>query len=73
LGKEGFPYLALPVNVALNDENSTYTTTVAMAAGITGRLPWDGYENLIGNVELNYGLNEDSFDSIVMGVSLPLQ
>jgi hypothetical protein len=71
-GKEGFPYLALPMRVALNTEDNTYVTTQSIAAGITGRIPMDGFENLIGNVEINSSLR-NSYTGIVMGISLPIQ
>lgn len=71
-GKEGFPFLALPLTVSLNTDFGTYETSSALAAGITGRLPLNGFDNLIGNLETNIGI-DDSYTAILMGVSMPLQ
>lgn len=71
-GKEAFPFVALPLSVGLNSDQGTYETSSALTAGITGRLPLEGYRNLIGNLETNIGI-DDSYTSIVMGVSMPLQ
>lgn len=71
-GKEAFPFLAVPLNVSLNTDEGTYETSTALAAGITGRIPLNGYENLVGNLETNVNLR-NSYTAIVMGVSMPLQ
>ena len=70
-GKEAYPFLALPLKVGLNTNENTYETSTAVAAGITGRIPWAG-KNLVGNLETNFSLR-NSYASIVMGVSLPIQ
>lgn len=71
-GKEAFPFMAVPVKVSLNADENTYETSTAVAAGITGRLPLDGYENLVYNVETNMSLR-NSYTGFVMGISLPIQ
>ena len=71
-GKEAFPFLSLPTRLGLNADDNTYETQVALAAGITGRLPIGGYKKILGNIETNFSL-KDSYTSIVMGISLPLQ
>ncbi|MEX0798230.1 MAG: hypothetical protein WD025_02230 [Bacteriovoracaceae bacterium] len=71
-GKEAFPFLALPLSLGLNTDEGTYQTATALSAGITGRIPLDGYENLVGNLETNVNLR-NSYTAIVMGVSMPLQ
>jgi hypothetical protein len=71
-GKEAFPFIALPMKVALNTDTNTYETSTALAAGITGRLPIDGYQKLVGNIETNVSLR-NSYSSIVFGLSLPIQ
>lgn len=71
-GREAFPFVALPVSVGLNTDEGTYETSTALAAGITGRLPIEGYQNLVGNLETNIGLR-NSYTAIVMGISMPLQ
>lgn len=71
-GKEAFPFVALPLAVGLNTDEGTYETNTAFAAGITGRIPLNGFENLVGNLETNIGLR-NSYTAIVMGISMPLQ
>jgi hypothetical protein len=71
-GREAFPFLSLPTRVSLNADENTFETQVALAAGITGRLPIGGYDQLLGNIETNFSLR-NSYTSIVMGISLPLQ
>lgn len=71
-GKEAFPFVSLPMKVSLNTNENTYETSTAVAAGITGRLPIDGYEKLVGNIETNFSLR-NSYSSIVFGLSLPIQ
>jgi hypothetical protein len=71
-GKEAFPFLALPTRVSLNTNEGTYETSTAIAAGITGRIPLAGFNDLVGNIETNFSLR-NSFASVVMGVSLPIQ
>lgn len=71
-GNEAFPYAALPMSVGLNTDEGTYETSTALAMGVTGRIPLQGYEKLIGNIETNFNLR-NSYTAIVMGVSMPLQ
>ena len=71
-GHEAFPFVSLPVGISLNTGDNSYTTTAAIAAGITGRIPFSGMENLVGNIETNISL-KDSYAALVMGVSLPIQ
>lgn len=71
-GKEAFPFLAVPVKVSLNADENTYETSTAVAAGITGRIPFNGYENLIYNFETNMSVR-NSYTGFVMGISLPIQ
>lgn len=71
-GKEAFPFLATPLRVSLNADSNTYETSTAVATGITGRLPMDGYENLIYNIEANMSVR-NSYTGFVMGISLPIQ
>ncbi len=70
-GNEAFPFFSLPLGVSLNGENSTYETIVNANAGITGNLPIEGYEKLMGTVEATVGV-KDSFTALFFGVSYPL-
>ncbi len=71
-GKEAYPYLALPLRVSLNTNESTYETSTALAAGISGRVPWLGARDLVGNIETNISLR-NSYAALMMGVSLPIE
>lgn len=71
-GNEAFPFLALPTMVSLNTDEGTYETSTALSAGITGKLPVGDFRDLVGNLETNFSLR-NSYASIVMGVSLPIQ
>lgn len=71
-GREAFPFIALPLKVSLNTNEGTYETSTAIAAGITGRLPFGNFRDLVGNLETNISLR-NSYTAIVMGVSLPIQ
>jgi hypothetical protein len=71
-GNEAFPFLAVPMRVSLNTDTNTYETSTAVAMGITGRLPLDGYESLIYNFETNFSVR-NSANAILMGISLPIQ
>ncbi len=71
-GKEAFPFVALPVKLNLNENEREYNTSTALAMGITGRLPIDGFKNVVGNIETNISL-ENSYSAFVMGISLPIE
>lgn len=71
-GREAFPFLAIPMNVSLNQDAGEYETSTAVAMGITGRIPVDGIKNLVANIEMNMSIR-NSFTGIVAGVSLPIE
>lgn len=71
-GKEAFPFIALPMKVSLNTNESEYETSTAVALGITGRLPIEGLKNVVGNLETNISLR-NSYSALVMGISLPIE
>lgn len=70
-GNEMFPYMAVPLELVLNDDSSKWVTSSAVALGTTMRLPWDGYENLVANAEINMSLR-NSYSAIVLGISIPI-
>lgn len=71
-GHEVFPFMALPFAVTLNDSSRTYETSQALSAGFTTRLPFVGFEKIVGSFETNMNIR-NSFTSFLFGVSLPLQ
>jgi hypothetical protein len=70
-GHEAFPFVALPVKLGLNSDSKRYDTISSLAFGITGRLPIEGTNNLIGNIEANVDI-DNSYTALLMGVSYPL-
>ncbi len=70
-GHEAFPYFSLPIGINLNGDSKTYESQVNASLGISGNLPFDGYKNLLGNVEATVGV-KDSYTALFMGVSYPL-
>ncbi len=70
-GNEAFPFVALPVKLSLDDATNSYQTVSSLAFGITGRLPIEGYKNLIGNIEANLDIN-NSYTGLLMGIAYPL-
>lgn len=71
-GNEAFPFVALPIGVGFNTDAGTYETMTSLSAGITGRLPIEGLENLVGNIETNVNV-QNSYTALVLGISMPLQ
>ena len=69
-GKEGYPYVSMPVGIALNGNQSTYQNYAELAVGISGQLPVAGYSYLMANVEANISLANSS-SGVRVGVSYP--
>jgi len=70
-GEEAFPFIALPYAINLDSKASTYHTSFNVNVGITGKLPIEGYSNLIGMLEATVSV-KDSFTGIFAGVSYPI-
>jgi hypothetical protein len=71
-GKEAFPYVAIPLTLALDGSSKTYETTLQTSLGINGNLPIEGYEKFLGTVEFNLDL-KDSFTGILVGLAYPFE
>jgi hypothetical protein len=71
-GKEAYPYFALPIGISLDGDSKTYQSTFSANLGVNGNLPFDGYKHLQANTELQLNI-KDSYTSIVVGLSYPLQ
>ena len=71
-GKELFPFISLPMKVSLNTDSKEYETSTAISLGASGRIPLEGVKNMIGNIETNISLR-NSYSSLVVGVSLPIE
>lgn len=70
-GHEAFPFFSLPIGLNLNTDSETYSSMISGNIGITGQLPWEDFDHLSGNVELQVDL-KDSATALFMGVSYPL-
>jgi hypothetical protein len=70
-GREGFPYIALPLALELQSKTKTYQTTVQLNAGINAPLPIQGFEKLIGHAE-GFLSVRNSFSGMLVGVSYPI-
>ncbi|PIP95197.1 MAG: hypothetical protein COW00_13680 [Bdellovibrio sp. CG12_big_fil_rev_8_21_14_0_65_39_13] len=70
-GEEAFPFISLPYAINLDSQSSTYNTSFNVNVGITGKLPIEGYSNLIGMLEATVSV-KDSFTGIFAGVSYPI-
>ncbi|WP_127716468.1 hypothetical protein [Halobacteriovorax sp. HLS] len=71
-GREAFPYFSMPVGISLDGDTSTYKSTVSANLGINGNLPIESYKHLQANAELQVDV-KDSYTSIIVGLSYPLQ
>jgi len=70
-GHEGFPYLSIPLGVNLNSASSTYGFFSQMNLGITGKVPWQDYENLLMQFETQWNFT-NSYSGVFIGLSFPL-
>jgi hypothetical protein len=71
-GKEAFPFVALPIKLALDSDRDSYETISSLAFGITGRLPFEGYKHLVGSIEGNIDI-DSSYTGLFVGVSYALK
>lgn len=71
-GKEAYPYFSMPVGLSLDGDSKTYESTISANLGINGNLPVEEYKHLQASAEIQLGL-KDSFTSILVGLSYPLQ
>lgn len=68
---EVFPYLTLPLALDLRSDDSTYDFVSQISAGITGNLPFQGYEHLLANFEGTLNV-DDGYSGVFFGISYPL-
>ncbi|WP_372655907.1 hypothetical protein [Halobacteriovorax sp.] len=71
-GKEAYPYFSMPIGLSLDGDTKTYESTISANLGINGNIPVEEYKHLQGSAEIQVGL-KDSFTSILVGLSYPLQ
>lgn len=69
--KNIFPHISFPYSINLNSADASYKTTLSTALGITGNLPFKGYENLIGTLEARFSLS-NSYSGLFAGISFPV-
>lgn len=70
-GFEAYPFLSLPLGLSLDWESKKYEGTSSLAFGMTGNLPFEGYDKLIGSVEANVNL-KNTYNALIVGLSYPL-
>lgn len=70
-GYEGYPYLGIPMGLALNTSEQTYENVMELAMGITGKFPVKGYSHLTANLEANVNVM-NSYSGIRVGISYPI-
>ena len=72
-GKEGYPFVALPIAVGLNSGNQTYETSFGLTGGWTGKVPVDikHLRKMTASLEMNLGL-KDTYTGVFMGLSYPI-
>ncbi len=71
-GYPAYPYVSLPMRLSLVELGDDYIFRSSLAMGISGNLPFEGFTNVVGNVEANVNL-KDSFSSLSVGLSMNFQ
>lgn len=71
-GHEGYPFISLPMGISMDQRGGTYQTISALSMGITGKLPFKGYEAFKGNFETTFNL-KGSQTGVLLGISYPLR
>ena len=70
-GKEGFPFIGLPITLDLNNDSMSYNVAYQLSFGATAPMPLPGYEKLLANFKLNMNIKNASSE-ISLGFSHPL-
>ncbi|MBT6324817.1 MAG: hypothetical protein HOJ35_02520 [Bdellovibrionales bacterium] len=70
-GKEGYPFVSVPLGVTLDGSDNTYLTSLSLTTGVTGRLPIEGYDHITANIEANIDL-KNSWSGLFVGFSYPI-
>ncbi len=70
-GREVFPFVAIPLQLALNSDKSSFETVNKLNIGATARMPFQGYENLTVNFETQFDLR-NSYNAVALGIALPI-
>ena len=71
-GKEMFPFLSLPTGISLEKSSRSYESFTNLNAGLTGKLPFGGYEHLLGTIEGTMNIR-NSYSGMFVGLSYPIQ
>ena len=70
-GSEGFPFLAFPMTLDLNNDAKNYDIAYQMSVGASVPMPFAGYEKFLANFKLNMNI-ENAPTEISLGFSHPL-
>ncbi len=71
-GQELFPYISLPLQLALNGESKEYRTKSRVALGMTAPLPIKNYNQFLANIEASINLKH-AYTGLFVGLSYPLK
>lgn len=71
LNQSVHPFVSLPIGLTLNTSNNSYEMRSTVAMGVTGKVPLEGMENVIFNLEGNINIAK-SFSGIFLGFSYAL-
>lgn len=71
-GREIFPFLSAPTGISLERSSKTYESFVNLSTGITGKLPFEGYQHLIGTLEGTMNV-QNSYTGLFLGISYPMR
>jgi hypothetical protein len=69
--RTGYPFVALPIQMAFSSEESSYDFRMGLTFGMTGKLPLHGYDHFLYNLEGNINITDTPY-SLLIGLSYPL-
>ncbi|MCK5883201.1 MAG: hypothetical protein KAG61_05895 [Bacteriovoracaceae bacterium] len=70
-GYEGYPYIGMPMGLALNTSKGTYENVAELAMGLSGKFPVRGYTHLTANIEASVNVL-NSYSGVSVGISYPI-
>ena len=71
-GSEGFPFIAFPMTLDLNNDAKNYDIAYQLSVGASVPMPFSGYEKLLANFKLHMNI-QNAPSEISLGFSHPLK
>ncbi|MCB9094378.1 MAG: hypothetical protein H6621_04840 [Halobacteriovoraceae bacterium] len=71
-GYPGYPYMAIPIKLSLDEDTEEYDMVTSLSLGISAELPFEGFENVLGNIEGNVDIS-GSYSYVSMGIAMNFQ